>query len=108
MNKEINLSPRINAQHPIVNYDNTFASIAYKATVRMALAMATENKWPVYHIHVKSIFLKRDLKEDVYIERPSSFQKSKSKGWFAAVSSRFLVLGMRRDIQMYLHMIREN
>jgi len=35
--------------------------------------LATEKGWPVYYIKVKSTFLNENLKEEVYVEHPSSF-----------------------------------
>eukprot|EP00253_Pinus_taeda_P006843 PITA_06843 len=39
------------------------------------LSIATQNKWKVYQMDVKSAFLNGVLMEEVYIEQPSSYEK---------------------------------
>eukprot|EP00253_Pinus_taeda_P016845 PITA_16845 len=44
-------------------------------TVRAVLSIATQKKWKVYQMDVKSAFLNGVLKEEVYIEQPLGYEK---------------------------------
>eukprot|EP00253_Pinus_taeda_P025045 PITA_25045 len=44
-------------------------------TVRAVLSIATQNKWKVYQMDVKSAFLNGVLKEEVYVEQPLGYEK---------------------------------
>eukprot|EP00253_Pinus_taeda_P029362 PITA_29362 len=44
-------------------------------TVRAVLSIATQNKWKVYQMDVKSAFLNGVLMEEVYIEEPIGYEK---------------------------------
>ena len=44
-------------QQPGIDYGETFSLVARLHTVRTILAVATQNKWLVYQMDVKSTFL---------------------------------------------------
>ncbi|GKE09556.1 zinc finger, CCHC-type containing protein [Tanacetum coccineum] len=50
-----------------VNFDEVFAPVARLDTVRLILALATQNGWVVHHLDVKPTFLNGDLEEEVYV-----------------------------------------
>ena len=39
-------------------------------TIRTVLAIVAQNKWHVYQMDVKSVFLNGYLEEEVYVEQP--------------------------------------
>ena len=43
-------------------------------TVKTVLAIAAQNKWPVYQMDVKLEFLNRYLEEEVYVEQPQDYE----------------------------------
>lgn len=47
--------------------------MARMESVRLLLALAATEEWEVHHMDVKSAFLNRDLKEEVYVQQPSGF-----------------------------------
>ena len=51
-----------------------FAHVARMDTVRTVLAIATQNKWHVYQMDVKSTFLNGYLEEEVYVEQPQGYE----------------------------------
>ena len=57
--------------------------MARMTTIRLVLAFAAEEGWPVYQMDVKSAFLNGNLKEEVYVEQPPGFviPGSESKVW---------------------------
>ena len=38
------------------------------------LAIATQNKWPIYQMDVKSTFLNHYLEEEIYVEQPQGYE----------------------------------
>eukprot|EP00253_Pinus_taeda_P035853 PITA_35853 len=57
------------------DYEETFAPVARMETVKAVLSIEAQNKWKVYQMDVKSMFLNGVLMEDVYIEQPPGYEK---------------------------------
>jgi hypothetical protein len=56
-----------------VDFDEVYAPVARLDSVRLLLALATQENWMVHHMDVKSAFLNGDLKEEVYVVQPPGF-----------------------------------
>ena len=56
-----------------VDYDETFAPVARMESIRILLALACHLKFKLYQMNVKTAFLNRFLKEDVYVAQPKGF-----------------------------------
>ena len=52
-----------------------FAPVARLDTIRLVLATAAQNSWPVYQLDVKSTFLHGELQKEVYIDQPPRYVK---------------------------------
>jgi hypothetical protein len=52
----------------------TFALASRLESIRMLLAYATHHDFKLYQMDVKSTFLNSPIKEEVYVEQPSSFE----------------------------------
>lgn len=50
-----------------------FAPVARLDSVRLLLALATQEDWLVHHLDVKSAFLNGELKEEVYVTQPPGY-----------------------------------
>ena len=50
-----------------IDFYEVFAPVARMESVRLLLALAAQEGWQVHHMDVKSAFLNRDLKEEVYV-----------------------------------------
>jgi hypothetical protein len=61
-------------QNPGIDFNRTFVSIACMDIVRTVLSIATQNKWLVYQMDVKSTFLNGRLEEEVYLEQPQVYE----------------------------------
>ena len=46
-----------------VDYEEFFAPVARHDTIRLLIALAAQNSWPIFHLDVKLAFLRGDLKE---------------------------------------------
>ena len=84
-----------------IDFNETFAPVARMDTVRTVLAIATQKKWLVYQMDVKSTFLNGYLEEEVYMEQPQGYevpfqeksvQAEKCTLWLEASSSSLVQL----------------
>jgi hypothetical protein len=50
-----------------INFDDTYAPVAQIEFVWLLFVLAAQKGWRVYHMNVKSVFLNRDLKKEVYV-----------------------------------------
>lgn len=58
-----------------VDYEEVFAPVARHDTIRLLIALATQNSWPIFQLDVKSAFLHGDLKEQVFVKQPPGYVK---------------------------------
>lgn len=102
------------SQQPGVDYNETFAPVARLDTMRTILAIAAQNKSPVYQMDVKSAFLNGYLEEEVYVEQPPGYEivgqedkvyklkkalyglKQAPRAWYSRIDSYFLQNGFNR------------
>ncbi|CAL2240562.1 unnamed protein product [Prunus armeniaca] len=63
------------SQKPGIYYNETFAPVARLDTIRTLIALAAQKEWNLYQLDVKSAFLNRVLKDEVYVEQPQGFVK---------------------------------
>ncbi|KAF0933728.1 hypothetical protein E2562_019206 [Oryza meyeriana var. granulata] len=56
-----------------VDFDEVFAPVARIESVRLLLALAAQEGWPVHHMDVKFAFLNGELVEEVYVRQPPGF-----------------------------------
>lgn len=61
-------------QHGI-DFEEVFAPVARRETIRILINLAAANGWHVHHLDVKTAFLHGELKEDVYVSQPEGFEK---------------------------------
>jgi hypothetical protein len=54
-------------QLPGVDFEEVFTPIARLEIVRVLLAYAANEGWPVHHMDMKSAFLNGDLLEEVFV-----------------------------------------
>jgi hypothetical protein len=57
-----------------LDFDETFAPVARLESIRILLAYATHHDFKLYQMNVKSAFLNRSIKEEVYVEQPPGFE----------------------------------
>jgi hypothetical protein len=57
-----------------LDFGETFAPVARLESIHILLAYATHHDFKLYQMDVKSAFLNRPIKEEVYVKQPSSFE----------------------------------
>jgi hypothetical protein len=60
-----------------LDFDETFAPAARLESIHILLAYATHHDFKLYQMNVKSAFLNRPIKEEVYVEQPPGFEDEK-------------------------------
>ena len=94
-----------------VDYTEVFAPVARHDTIRMVIALAAQNSWPIFQLDVKSAFLHGYLEEEVFIEQPSGYikigdehkvyklkkalygLKQAPRDWYSRIEAYFLKVG---------------
>ena len=61
---------RIFSQKEGIDYEETFALVAKYTSIRTILALASNIKWKLHQMDVKTTFLNGLIEEEVYIEQP--------------------------------------
>ncbi|KAL0548871.1 hypothetical protein IC582_013348 [Cucumis melo] len=61
------------SQRKDIDYDEVFALVARLETIRLLIALATQNNWKIFQMDVKSAFLNGYLEEEVYLEQPPGY-----------------------------------
>ena len=53
-----------------MDYFNTFAPTPTASSIKVALAIAVQIDWPLYHFDIKQAFFQAKLDTDVYMKIP--------------------------------------
>ena len=61
-------------QRPGVDYFETFAPIAWKESINVALALAAKQDLVMENVDVDTAFLYGDVKEEIYMDQPDGFE----------------------------------
>ena len=62
-----------------MDYFNTCAPTPTVSSIKVALAVAVQNDWPLYHFDVKQAFVQAKLDTDVYMTLPYGCGKTTGK-----------------------------
>ena len=57
-----------------VDYDETFAPVAWYTSIRSLISIAAEMGWQIHQMDVKTTFMNEVIKEEVYVEQPYGFE----------------------------------
>ena len=63
------------SQEPGIDFTKTFAPVSRLDTIKLLLALTTQNGWHIFQLDVKSAFLNGVLNEEIYVEQPDGFEK---------------------------------
>ncbi|XP_031247722.1 aspartate carbamoyltransferase 2, chloroplastic-like [Pistacia vera] len=62
-------------QQARIDYEETFSPVVKIGSVRLVLAIASMENWPLYHMDVNNAFLQGDLQKEIYMHLPQGFLK---------------------------------
>ena len=60
-----------------INFEETYAPMTRLEAIRILLAFVVSQSAKLFHMAVKSAFLNRYIKEEVYVEQPPYFEDHK-------------------------------
>ena len=66
-------------QQLVIDFNETFAPVAWVDTTITILAIVAHNKWHVYQMDVKSAILNGYLEEEVYVKQPQGYEVPRQK-----------------------------
>ncbi|KAL8103113.1 hypothetical protein AgCh_027590 [Apium graveolens] len=75
-----------------IDYDETYASVAWLEAIRILMAFAAYKKFKLYQMDVKSTFLNGYLKEEVYVKQPPGFIHEKNLNYVYKLKKSVYVL----------------
>uniref|UniRef100_A0AAV1TKQ0 Reverse transcriptase Ty1/copia-type domain-containing protein n=1 Tax=Peronospora matthiolae TaxID=2874970 RepID=A0AAV1TKQ0_9STRA len=67
-------------QRPGVDYFDTFAPVARKESINVALALAAEENLKIENVDVDNDFLYGEVKEEIYMDQPDGFVDERHRG----------------------------
>ena len=97
-----------------VDYKEVFAPVARLDTIRLVIALAAQNSWPIFQLDVKSAFLHGYLEEQVFIDQPPGYVKignehkvyrlkkalyglkQAPRAWYSRIEAYFLKVGFQK------------
>ena len=106
-----------------IDYEETFAPVAWYTSIRAIVALASMMKWDLHQMGVKTYFRNGVIEEEVYIEQPREFEvedkvthvcklmkalygvKQAHRAWYGRIDSLLTSLGFRKskaDPNLYL------
>ena len=62
-----------------IDYGEVYAPVARIETIRLVVALATNEEWSLHQLDVKSAFLNGPLEEEVYVQQPIGFVQENDK-----------------------------
>ena len=57
-----------------IDFDGTFAPVAWYSSIRTILALATQMGWKIHQMDVKTTFLNWVVEEEIYMDRLEGFE----------------------------------
>ena len=97
-----------------IDYAEVFSPVARHDTIRLVVALAAQNSWPIFQLDVKSAFLHGYLDEQVFVDQPPGYikkgyehkvyrlkkalygLKQAPRAWYSRIEAYFLKVGFSK------------
>ena len=109
---KVRLVAKVFSQVLSIDYTKTFSLVEKMNSIHLTLAIEVAQRWVVHQMDVKSAFLKGDLYEEIYMEKPQGFihdatlvcklkksiygLKQAPRAWYAKMDSFLLSKGFTK------------
>jgi hypothetical protein len=88
-----------------LDFDETYAPIARLESIRILLAYATYHGFKLYQMDMKSAFLNRPIKQEVYVEQPPGFADSEYPSHVYKLSKA--LYGLKQALRAWYECLRD-
>ena len=92
-------------QRPGVDFDETYASVVNKATIRTMLHLAATHDMHVHQMDVKTAYLNGDLKEEVYMRQPPGFEDQQHPDWVCKLKKS--IYGLKQSARCWYQRLKD-
>ena len=93
------------AQVACLDFEETFAPVARLESIRILLAYATHHSFRLFQMDVKSAFLNRPIKEEVYVEQPPGFEDERYPDHVCKLSKA--LYGLKQALRAWYECLRD-
>ncbi|KAG8475425.1 hypothetical protein CXB51_032251 [Gossypium anomalum] len=95
------------SQHAGLDFRDTFSPVVRAVTIRIVLAVAVMQRWPLRQIDVKNTFLNGKLIEDIYMVQPPGFKVVGHAGQPLVCKLKKALYGLRQAPPAWFHTLRQ-
>jgi hypothetical protein len=93
------------AQVAGLDFEETFAPMARLESIRILLAYVAHHSFRLFQMDVKSAFLNRPIKEEVYVEQPPSFEDDRYPDHVCKLSKA--LYGLKQALRAWYECLRD-
>ena len=93
------------SQRPGVDYDETYASVVGKTTIRTVFHLAAQRDMHIHQMDVKTAYLYGDLEEDVYMRQAPGFESLEHPEWVCKLKKS--IYGLKQSATCWYQKLKE-
>ena len=92
-------------QRPGIDFDETYASVINKATIRTVFHIAAQKGMHLHQMDVKTAYLNGELEEEVYMRQPPGFEDSDHPDWVCKLKKS--IYGLKQSARCWYQKLKE-
>jgi hypothetical protein len=90
-----------------LDFEETFSPIARFESIHILLAYAPHHSFRLFQMDVKSTFLNRPIKEEVYVEQPPGFEDDRYPDHVYRLSNYKALYGLKQAPRAWYECLRD-